>query len=143
MTEHKSMTQCGGRVEISSCGSACRPAPLQQRSVQAFVLTAAILACLFIAWDFPESHDSPGPGNIGVQVDLNSASTKELSLVPGIGPTLARRIIENRQRVGPFPTLDSLQRVRGIGPRTAERVAKICVIVDDNPRLAIRTSPDH
>ena len=55
-------------------------------------------------------------------VDLNSASAAELLLLPGIGPTLAERIIEDRARLGPFPTVDALTRVRGIGPKTVENL---------------------
>ncbi|MDC0674066.1 ComEA family DNA-binding protein [Nannocystis radixulma] len=68
---------------------------------------------------------SPRPGGLGwgrmrgddlealaVPVDLNRASASELESMPGIGPELARRIIEGR----PYSTVDDLQRVRGIGP---------------------------
>ncbi|KAA1260104.1 ComE operon protein 1 [Rubripirellula obstinata] len=130
------MTQHNDRVEISS-GAAIHPAsPLQQRSVQSFILAASISACLFIAWNFPTHSSEPRPVITAVEFDLNSASVQELSLVPGIGPKLARRIIENRQRLGDFPTLESLQRVHGIGPRTTTRVATICVVELETPRVA-------
>lgn len=82
--------------------------------------------------------DGPPPSRTGVEVDLNSASGRELSLVPGIGPKLAKRIIANRQRLGEFPTLESLQRVHGIGPKTTERVATICVVEEDVLKVASR-----
>jgi competence protein ComEA len=56
------------------------------------------------------------------QVDINQADWPELIQLPGIGPTLARRIIDSRQTNGPFLNHDDLLRVRGIGPRTLERV---------------------
>ncbi|PCC67446.1 Helix-hairpin-helix motif-containing protein [Nannocystis exedens] len=49
---------------------------------------------------------------LAIPVDLNHASASELESLPGIGPELARRIIEGR----PYATVDDLQRVRGIGP---------------------------
>nr|WP_276598631.1 helix-hairpin-helix domain-containing protein [Nannocystis sp. SCPEA4] len=49
---------------------------------------------------------------LAVPVDLNRASASELESMPGIGPELARRIIEGR----PYSTVDDLKRVRGIGP---------------------------
>jgi competence protein ComEA len=56
------------------------------------------------------------------QVDLNEAEWPELSQLPGVGETLAQRIVESRQTDGPFIDNEELQRVRGIGPRTYERI---------------------
>lgn len=50
------------------------------------------------------------------RIDVNRASAAELALLPGIGPALAARIVEERERNGPFVSLDDLVRVRGIGP---------------------------
>lgn len=62
--------------------------------------------------------DQAPPAEIRFQVDLNRASAAELALLPGIGVTLAERIMQYRQRHGPFRRLADLQRVHGIGPRT-------------------------
>lgn len=56
-------------------------------------------------------------------VDVNSAQWPELSQLPGVGESLARRIVESREREGPFADHQELRRVRGIGPRTLERIA--------------------
>lgn len=53
-----------------------------------------------------------------VRINLNSASAAELELLPRIGPALSRRIVEDRAANGPFRTIEDLDRVRGIGPRT-------------------------
>ena len=50
-------------------------------------------------------------------VDINRASVEELELLPGIGPTLAQRIVDSRRRQGPFLAAQDLVRVKGIGPK--------------------------
>ena len=50
------------------------------------------------------------------QIDLDSADEETLALLPGIGPALAGRIVEDRNRLGAFGGIAGLQRVRGIGP---------------------------
>jgi competence protein ComEA len=66
--------------------------------------------------------DRAEPQTASFQVDINRADWPELSQLPGIGPTLARRIIESRQSEGPYQDHDDLLRVRGIGPKTLERL---------------------
>lgn len=48
-------------------------------------------------------------------LDLNAATQGELEALPGIGPSLAQAIIQERDREGGFHTVDDLRRVRGIG----------------------------
>ncbi len=57
------------------------------------------------------------------QVDLESADADTIALLPGIGPALAARIVEDRSRLGRFHGLSGLQRVRGIGPAISAEVA--------------------
>lgn len=47
-------------------------------------------------------------------VNINSASKKELEALKGIGPVIAERIIQYRERHGRFTTLDELDQVKGI-----------------------------
>jgi competence protein ComEA len=54
------------------------------------------------------------------QVDINAATWPELSQVPEIGETLARRIVDARRSDGRFVDHNDLLRVNGIGPRTLE-----------------------
>jgi competence protein ComEA len=57
-----------------------------------------------------------------VPIDPNRADEAELRALPGIGPALAKRIVEFRRAEGPFGAVEDLRRVRGIGPRTVARL---------------------
>lgn len=48
-------------------------------------------------------------------VNINTASSEELELLPRVGPALAGRIIEFREANGPFQTVDEILAVKGIG----------------------------
>lgn len=56
------------------------------------------------------------------EVDINTADRPELMQLPGVGQSTADRILESRQNKGPFASNDDLQRVKGIGPKTLERI---------------------
>jgi competence protein ComEA len=56
------------------------------------------------------------------EIDLNEADWPEFSQLPGVGETLARRIVESRRAEGPFTDVEDLRRVRGIGAKTLERI---------------------
>jgi len=57
---------------------------------------------------------APSSGAAGV-VNLNTASVAELDALPGIGPSTAQKIVDDRAANGPFGTVDDLMRVSGIG----------------------------
>jgi competence protein ComEA len=50
-------------------------------------------------------------------VDLNNASSAELERLPGVGPRMAERIIEYRDRTGGFKKIEELMNVQGIGEK--------------------------
>ena len=56
------------------------------------------------------------------QLDINTANWVEWAQLEGIGDQLARRIVEDREKNGPFPSVEDLNRVPGIGPKTLEKL---------------------
>ncbi len=50
-------------------------------------------------------------------IDINKATREQLEALPGIGPVLAQRIIDYRQRKGGFKNIEELRNVPGIGPK--------------------------
>jgi competence protein ComEA len=66
--------------------------------------------------------DRATPLEARFRVDINQAEWPEFSQLPEVGETLARRIVDSRAMNGSFKDNDDLRRVRGIGPRTLERI---------------------
>lgn len=58
----------------------------------------------------------------GMTLDINTATAEQLQLLPGIGPSRAAAIVEDRTSRGRFRTVEDLARVSGIGPVTVENV---------------------
>lgn len=84
---------------------------------------------LAVTADEPTSATTrPAPAAAQVIVNINTADKAQLELLPRIGPSLADRIIAERERGGPFRTLEDLGRVRGIGAKTIERLRGFAVV---------------
>lgn len=56
------------------------------------------------------------------RIDINSASWVEWTQIEGIGEVTAQKIIDDRQANGPFRSVKDLLRVKGIGPKTLEKM---------------------
>ena len=63
-----------------------------------------------------------GPGSQADLVDINTADVDTLSTLPGIGQTLAQRIIDYRDTYGPFYYIEDIMNVSGIGASTFENI---------------------
>lgn len=51
------------------------------------------------------------------KININTARAEEFQMLPGIGATLAARIVDYRQQHGPFTTLEDLRKVKGLSPK--------------------------
>lgn len=91
-------------------------------------LTLLLLALSFVtaAAAPPQSADaakpaaaakSASPAPRAVPININTASAAELESLPGIGPKTAARILEYRQKNGPFKKIEDLMNVRGLGEK--------------------------
>ena len=67
---------------------------------------------------------SPGQQSGGL-IDLNAATARELEILPAIGPSLAAAIVSYRDENGPFGTVDEVEDVPGIGPKTLEAIRRL------------------
>ena len=70
----------------------------------------------------PSASAQSGP------VNINTADEAALDRIPGVGPATARAIVEEREKNGPFSSVDDITRVEGIGKKKLERMRdSLCV----------------
>lgn len=70
--------------------------------------------------DYTVEAQVPVEAPVEERVDINTADADELDALPGIGPVLARRIIDWRTANGPFASPEQLLEVDGIGQATLD-----------------------
>jgi competence ComEA-like helix-hairpin-helix protein len=126
-------------------------AATDQRTIGAFVGAGWLMLAVWLAlsgwvpWDErggePTSQPRRPADGLQYQVDVNAAAWQEWALLPGIGETTAKRIVEYRERTGRFARLDDLRRVRGIGPKTLERLRPYLLL--EPPSRATAGFTDH
>jgi competence protein ComEA len=119
-------------------GPAAPPAPnnagtsfrLSHSDQAVFATVAALMLVLLAAYSVRATRWGTVPIEIErlpqrqfeYRIDVNSATWVEWGQLDGIGDSLARRIVADREHNGPFRSIDDLRRVRGIGPKTLERM---------------------
>jgi competence protein ComEA len=60
--------------------------------------------------------------HVDFKIDVNDADWPEFALLPGVGKTIAQRIVASREAEGPFHRHEDLLRVKGIGVKTYARI---------------------
>ncbi|MGB9721155.1 MAG: ComEA family DNA-binding protein [bacterium] len=56
------------------------------------------------------------------QISINDAGAEELEMLPGIGPSLAQKIVDYRSQNGRFEKIDDIKKVKGVGEKLFERI---------------------
>lgn len=70
--------------------------------------------------------DSPA-GRSG-PLNINAATAEQLESLPGVGPAIAAAIVEHRQRIGGFSSVDGLLAVSGIGPSKLDLIRALVAV---------------
>ena len=64
------------------------------------------------------------------KININTADAAEMTKFPGIGDVKAKAIVDYRTEKGPFKSCDDLINVKGIGPKTLEKIKPMCTVGD-------------
>ena len=95
----------------------------RSRTVTAFTLALTLAA---LAASLPSHAGAPAPSKSAAAdakpVDINTAGASELESVPGIGKSLAQRILTFREQNGAFASVDDLLKVQGIGEKSLQHL---------------------
>jgi competence ComEA-like helix-hairpin-helix protein len=87
------------------------------------LLIGGLLACAE-----PKKHPPAEP------LDLNTATAEELQQLPGVGPGMAKAIVDFRQKGGPFRRVEDLLAIRGITKQRLEKIRPNVKIVPPDSR---------
>ena len=93
------------------------------------VITAIAIAAIAASWIYRGGLrgrmidiETAAPVQVKFQIDINRADWPEWTLLPGVGETMAKRIVQHRSERGLFRSHADLLRVSGVGPRTFDRM---------------------
>jgi competence protein ComEA len=128
------------RVEdaIQAAGGFLSQADSQSLNLAAFLADGSRVVVPYQPTEIPEMAQRLEPIEVpisGMQtpdsdhpININIASQEELESLPGIGPVTAAKIIDYRDLHGPFATIEAIQDVSGIGPKTFEQIKALITV---------------
>jgi competence protein ComEA len=97
------------------------------------LLLALVLSLASSSFAQSPAAGRPAAAKPAAVVNLNTASVNELETLPGVGAKVAARIVEYRQKNGPFKKIEELMNVQGIGEKSFLKL---------RGQLTVGTKPD-
>jgi competence protein ComEA len=98
---------------------------MMKRMIATKTLTLALVALVFSL--MISNMSFAGKSNMNTPVNINQATLKELTSLPGIGKKRANDIIEYREKNGNFSSIEDVKKVDGIGKDTIEKIKDLIV----------------
>jgi len=82
----------------------------------------ALILCLGLILTPVTALAQKGKAASTEKVNLNTATIEQLQTLPGIGPAMAKRVIEYRTKVGKFNKIEEIINVKGIGEKKFQKI---------------------
>ena len=99
-------------------------------SLKRFVAAALAAVLAFgMSAGVAQAADSKAPK----VVNINTATAAQFAELPGVGEKLAARIVEHRQKQGPFKATQELMNVKGIGEKNLQKLQPYLSVSDAKP----------
>ena len=98
---------------------------MMKRMIATKTLTLALVALVFSL--MISNMSLAGKSDMNTPVNINQATLKELTSLPGIGKKRANDIIEYREKNGKFTSIEDVKKVDGIGKDTIEKIKDLIV----------------
>lgn len=95
------------------------------------IMMAAIAAIALSAPAVSAQSKAPAPkaaATAASPVNLNTATAEQLATIPGVGPKMAERIIDYRQKNGGFKKVEDLMNVTGVGEKSFLRMKPLITV---------------
>jgi competence protein ComEA len=112
------LAAAGGATEVGDTITLGMAAVLEDADQ---IIVGAQMVPLVAPADSTSAVSSNAPAG-AAPININTASETELVALPGIGPALAARIVEHRERNGPFRSVDELEVISGISDRMVDEL---------------------
>jgi len=99
-------------------------------------MMAAIAAIALSAPALSAQSKTPAPkpaATAAAPVNLNTATAEQLATIPGVGPKMAERIIDYRQKNGGFKKVEDLMNVSGVGEKSFLKMKPLITITAARP----------
>lgn len=125
MKRRRKLTKGEGALLFLTAMFLCFLMSLYQRDLKASAAPMAIETQRGGRQDIPPEIPEPEPPE---PLDMNTATAEELTELPGIGESLADRIIAYRETHGPFTSLEDLLNVSGIGEKKLAALDGLAVV---------------
>lgn len=95
------------------------------RKVFVLLVMAVLTALVFNQTTFGASSETNQSQTIDAKININTASVKTLTGLPGIGTKTANNIVDYREQKSLFKTPEDLLKVKGIGKKTLKKIENL------------------
>jgi competence protein ComEA len=94
---------------------------MHSRKTRVVCVLALCVGLMFSSASIMAQKSAP-PSAATEKINLNSATVEQLQSLPGIGPSIAKSIVEHRTKVGKFNRIEEVLKVKGVGEKKFQKI---------------------